>query len=402
MPFAVERPVRAAHVVLKPRRGLDRGAVADRAEPVEVALDLGSRGRFRGRLRHRLRPLLHGHPRLEGRVHPVAEVEVQVPGLEVLEDVREVHVRPAVEIGARAEVDEAERLEVHDPRRPESVPLGRREPEEELRAVRDQLRPRHAGRGRHLLRQTRAPVELAREALADARDRKHALHPVEDLGRRLLDVLLVVAPEEERDVVVLEAHVRRVAREAPGVEEGALVRAPVEGQVQLSRAGHVRVEVRQAPGDGDRQPLRGPGVLAVQLLQHIAQRGPSLGQRARRVGDLRRDHLVVPRRDHDLHAFAVLDPHPVEEVLLGLAALPEMGRRVGEPVDELVDARGAEGRTRRSAEEQLLACELHASYGETRTRPRITRSRLRCTCWKVSGFATCSLAAYRLPWSFHA
>ena len=244
-PLAVERAVRAAHVVLEPRRGLDRGAVADGAEPVEVALDLGRRGGARGWLRHRLRPLLDGHPRLEGRVHPLAEVEVQVPGLEVLEHVREVHVRPAAEIGARAEVDEPERLEVHDPRRPERVPLGRREPEEELGAVRDQLRPRHSGRGRHLLRKTRAPVELAREALADARDRKHALHAVEDLGRRLLDVLLVVGPEEERDVVVLETRPagrsesawRREGRACPRAGRTGGAAPPQRGRAYGSTAG---------------------------------------------------------------------------------------------------------------------------------------------------------------------
>ena len=67
-------------------------------------------------LRDRQRRLVDVEPGPERRVDALAMVEVQVPGLEVLVQVREVHARALREVPARSEVDEAERLEVRDPR----------------------------------------------------------------------------------------------------------------------------------------------------------------------------------------------------------------------------------------------------------------------------------------------
>src|SRR5206468_4596186 len=137
----------------EPRGRLERRAVPDGPEAVVVAAYVALRRGATRWLRHRLSPRPHGQPRPKRGVDTIAEVLVQVPRLEVLEDVREVHVRAAVEVRARPEVDKPERFEVDDPRRPERILLGRREAEEELRAVRDQVGARNArGRG-HLLRQ---------------------------------------------------------------------------------------------------------------------------------------------------------------------------------------------------------------------------------------------------------
>src|SRR4029079_18390742 len=99
--------------------------------------------------------------------------------------------------------------------------------------------------------------------------REDALHAVEDLACSLLDVILVVAAEEERDVVVLEAYFRGVARGATRVEQRACVRSEVEGQVLLGRRRDVGAEVREAPGGGDRQAGRRSREVAVELLHPL-------------------------------------------------------------------------------------------------------------------------------------
>src|SRR5204863_4891229 len=95
--------------------------------------------------------------------------EVEVPGIEVLVDVREVHVRAAAEVATRRG-DEAERLEVGDPRWPEICPQRRREAEEELRRLGNQVGAGDACRQRHLLRQAAPAVEApTRKAAPDRR-----------------------------------------------------------------------------------------------------------------------------------------------------------------------------------------------------------------------------------------
>ena len=99
--------------------------------------------------------------------------------------------------------------------------------------------PGHARGRRHLLRQPLAPVHLAGEALADARHGERAFHPVGDLRRGRPDVLLVVAAEEERDVVLLEQRVVGIAREADRVDQRALAGPAVEREVHVCGVGHV-------------------------------------------------------------------------------------------------------------------------------------------------------------------
>ena len=86
----------------------------DRAGAAEVALQVGLGRSVLGSLRQRLGALPRLEARAEGRVHPAAIVEVEIPRLDVLEQVGEVHVRAAAEVPV-ANVDEAERLEARDP-----------------------------------------------------------------------------------------------------------------------------------------------------------------------------------------------------------------------------------------------------------------------------------------------
>ena len=104
-------------------------------------------------LPHRLRPLAYVEVRLERRRDALVEVEVEVPRLDVLVDVREVHVRAVTEVVAAAEVDVAERLEVRDRARPHAGLLRRGEAEEQLGRVRDQVGARNLRGLCELLRQ---------------------------------------------------------------------------------------------------------------------------------------------------------------------------------------------------------------------------------------------------------
>src|SRR5205085_994847 len=135
----------------------------------EVALDAADR--VGAALRQRRRPLANlGLRRAKRRRDPLAEVEVEVPRFEVLEDVRHVHARTLAEVAARAGVDEAEGLMVGDHARAESILLRRREAEEELRGRRDQVGTRDARRLGQLLRQALPPAEAAPdEPTSDAR-----------------------------------------------------------------------------------------------------------------------------------------------------------------------------------------------------------------------------------------
>src|SRR5205807_4004661 len=100
---------------LQPRRRLDGGAVPDASLRHEVALDAANRVDAARRLRHGRRSLTYAALRRpERRRDALAEVEVEIPGLEVLEDVRHVHARALAEVAARAQVDEAEGLVVGD------------------------------------------------------------------------------------------------------------------------------------------------------------------------------------------------------------------------------------------------------------------------------------------------
>src|SRR5258706_10997310 len=122
----------------------------------------------------------------------------------------------AVEV-AGAEVDVAEGLVVGDQARTESRLLRRREAEEELGVVGDQVRARDARRHRHLLWQALLALTLeaaAREAAPDARHGEER-QVVEECLASVVDVRAAVAAQEYCYIVVLENRVARIAREAP-------------------------------------------------------------------------------------------------------------------------------------------------------------------------------------------
>ena len=111
--------------------------------------------------------------------------EVQVPRLEVLEQVRDVHVRAVREVAVAAHGGEPERLEVRDPLAARLLRLRRGEAEEELGAVRDQVGARDARGHRHLLRQALPAREAAAdEAAPDARDAERPARVAEERVRR--------------------------------------------------------------------------------------------------------------------------------------------------------------------------------------------------------------------------
>src|SRR4029450_1260310 len=106
-------------------------------------------------------------------------------------------------------------LEVRDSGRTEPRLLRRREAEEKLGRVRDELGAGNSRGERHLLRQALPAVEAtAHEPAADARELEGVAHVVEDLRRDGLDVVAAVAAKEEGDVVLLEDQLVGIARES--------------------------------------------------------------------------------------------------------------------------------------------------------------------------------------------
>ena len=211
-------------------------------------------------------------------------------------------------------------------------------PRKSSEPVRDQIGPRHAGGGGQLLRQARAAVEAAAcEPLADARHLEHAVHRVEDRRRALLNVIEVVAPQQEGDVVLLEHDIVGIAREANRVQQCTAGTAggggaTIDRQVALCGARDVLTEVRKPPGHGDRQPVGCPGMLVFEVPEDALECGLLLQPRLR--ADRRRHDLVVQRRHDDLDPVVVDDPQAVEQVLLRGTTLAEMaGRRCGQLID---------------------------------------------------------------------
>ena len=372
----IEDSVVPGHVCLQAGGRLHDRAVPDGVELLGVLLDGLGAVRVLCVLGNRLRPLLHVEPRLERRRHALGEVEVQVPRLDVLEEMREMHRRSSEEVAVGKLVGvSGQRLEVRDPRRAEPGLLRRREAEEELSRVGDELGAADPRRHRHLLRQALAPVEAAAgEAPADARDREEPFRLVEEARRPVGDEIHAVAPQEDGDVVVLEDQVLRVAREADRVDDAAdllarrLRRADVHRELLLRQGGDVAREVGKPPAEADRQPLRRGLVARVELLQRLAQRRAGLGQcgGGRLHVQPGGDDLVVERRHDDLDP--VVDDHlrPAEDVLLGRenARALALGRG-GEAVDELVDPRCAE--RRRAARDELPPGQAHVRTAAARS-----------------------------------
>ena len=250
----------------------------------------------------------------EHGVDPLLEVEVQVPGLEVLEDVRHVHVRAAVEVAAGG-VRVAEGLEVRDPAWTEVGLLGRSEAQEELGGVRDQIGAVHARCHRHLLRQALGPAEAAAgEPPANARRLKQA-QVLEERLRALAHVVERVAAQEHGDVVRLQHGRVRVAREADRRQERELAGPAVMWGVLRPRLRHVSLEVGKAPRDRDAEPRGGRREAAVEAgerILEVALRRPEVA-----ATDGCGHELVVQRRDDHGNAVVADDAQALQQVLLG-------------------------------------------------------------------------------------
>src|SRR2546423_12744863 len=149
--------------------------MADAAATVEVALHVHDVLDVLWWLLHRLDARLHVEAGPESGVDPFAEIEVQVPGLEILEQMRHMHARPLPEVRAWTEVDVAERLEIDDMARAECVLLRGREAEKQLGRLGDEIRSGNPSRGRALPRPAAPPTAAAADAsFPDARQLEHA------------------------------------------------------------------------------------------------------------------------------------------------------------------------------------------------------------------------------------
>ena len=227
-----------------------------------------------------------------------------------------MHVRSLPEVVAAAEVDVAQRLEVRDRTRPHAGALCRREAEEQLGRVGDQVGARDLRGLRHLLRQGLAAFEAAtREAAAN---RRH----VEELRvanalRRILDVVTRVGAQEEDDVVLLEPRVAGIAREALGVDQHRLACAAVVRQVTPCCIGDELVEVRLPPRDGHAEAGRRRRVVGIESREHALELGARRGQVAATDRNARRHDLVVQGRHQHLDPVRAHDADAFEQMLLG-------------------------------------------------------------------------------------
>src|SRR5918994_7041030 len=176
-------------------------------------------------------------------------------------------------------VDQAERLEVGDRGLALGVGLRRGEAEEELGGLGDQVRPGHAGRRRHRLRQAPCTAEAAAlEALADARQLEEVAGLVEERLRAVGDMLAPVAADEDCEVICLEDGVPGIARKPRRVEQGrdrtlrALRRPSVNRDMAVGQGSHVAAEVGAAPGNRDREPGRRHLVAALETPERLLER----------------------------------------------------------------------------------------------------------------------------------
>ena len=311
-----------------------------------------------------------------------------------------MHVGALGKIARRADIGVAERLEIGDTRRTQSGLLGRREPEEQLGIVWDQLGARNVGRNRHLLREAPPAFETTADKAAAHAGPAEDLQLLEQLPCGPLDVIEPVASQEHGDIVLFEDRRLRVAREADRFLEHAHTLPPFPGGTPIERemasglARHEAVKVGQPPGNGDAETGRSRLELALQPAKcglELLTRLPELGCGLPYPQLCSRD-LVVERRHEHLDVVVAHDSDAVQDVLLGLQDSAYAPLRCGrEPIDELVDA-GNRETTGCSAAEELLPGQTHYyAEGCTRTSPRIMRSRLATTSACVYGATTCSL-----------
>src|SRR5207244_7987685 len=112
-----------------------------------------------------------------------------------------MHVRPVAEIASRTEIHVAERLEVRDPARSERSLLSRRETEEQLSVIGNQVRAVDPGGLCHSLRQARSGEKVAtNEATPNAR-RVQDGRAEEQPTLAIFDVRASVAAQQHGGVV---------------------------------------------------------------------------------------------------------------------------------------------------------------------------------------------------------
>ena len=343
-------------------------------------------------------PVATSQVRPEGRVDALAEVEVQVPRLEVLVDVREVHVRAVAEVaasraGRRSRASRGSR----------SCPA--RGP-----AVCVEVKPRKSSDVSGIRSAPGTPAAIAIR-----------------FGR-LCAAVEAAAGEAAPDRRRLEAG--RARRRAPARRRGccrasrcaaARRRRSASRTVSSGRSGSgsrraARVlparrscgrcspawprdeplEVRQAPRDGDAEPGGRRREPALELAR-ARTRARLRGAQVVRVGaaHARRHDLVVERRHDDLDAVVGDDAQPVEQVLLrrqaGAAGARRRRRRAGRRARRCRPRRARRRRPRRRCT-CLRVCLIARRDGSTSTSCAGSgRGRAR-PCRTSTGGATCSLA----------
>jgi hypothetical protein len=336
-----------------------------------VGAELGRRLGVAGVLPHRPARRRDVEPRPEHRVDLLAVVEVQVPAVEVLVEVGEMHVRPADEVPTR-ELRVAERLEVGDLRRPERVPDGRGEAQEELGPGRYQLGARDPGPHRHRLGQARPAREpSAHEPAPHAGCGEQPRQVVEQAPLGVVERVEVVAAQEDGDVVPLECGRLRVAREPHGLLEHPHLAAPggrgppVDRDRAAGLGGDEAVEVREAPGDRDAEAGGRHRVVGLERAERGLER--AAGVALRRGLRLRQhsggDDPVMERRHDHLHAVVAHDREAGEDVLLdGRGADRAADRSFREAVEQPVQPGRVEG-GRAQAGRELLPRQPHRPSG---------------------------------------
>jgi hypothetical protein len=259
----------------------------------------------------------------EHRFAPLAMVEIEIPGEQILVDVGEVHVSSSDEVRV-SESGVAERLEVRDLRRSERGSHSRRESEEQLCRRRHQLRALHLRGRRDLIRKAfRSAESTSDDTCAETREGENVGQVAGQSLLRLVDQVEVVASQQDRDVVVLENRFGGVAGEAPSVLEYANRTrtrrcAPVDRKLPPSLTGHEPPEVRQAPRDGDGEAEGRRGAEGVELGEDIVERTASVPHRPLRWIDFQsrgNDSMVKGRNEH-LDALVPYDLRVRKEVLL--------------------------------------------------------------------------------------
>ena len=128
------------------------------------------------------------------------------------------------------------------------------------------------------------------------------------------EVVARVAAQQDRDVILLEHSLMRIARETHGRQQRLLVRPPVVRTMHAPRLRDLPLEVRQPPPECDSEPRRRLLVGALELVHYLGELTLCAANVA--GADVRRQQLVMARRDDDLDVVVEDHRDRVEQVLL--------------------------------------------------------------------------------------